>query len=240
MDVDETLPVGRPVPGWSPRPRPTNTPLAGRYVDLVPLDADTHAAALWAAFGGAANPDIWAYIPDGPFADFSTFRDWLRHCATRPDWAPFALVPRAAGTPRGMATFMRMDPDNGVAEIGCIVLGDGLRRTPAATEAIYLIGRRLFDDLGYRRYEWKCNDLNAPSRRAAARFGFAFEGVFRAHMVVKGRNRDTAWFAITDADWPACRAAFESWLAPGNFAHDGRQIADLATLREGAARPASA
>lgn len=222
-------PVGRPVPGWTPRPWPARTPMVGRTLTAEPLDAARHGPALWRALGAA---ELWTYIPDGPFAGYDAFAAWLARTAGRPDWVPFALVPAGDG-PQGIASFMRLDPDHGVGEIGCIVLGPALQRTAAATEATFLFGRRLFDELGYRRFEWKCDACNLPSRRAAERFGFAFEGVFHQHMVIKGRNRDTTWFAITDADWPSRRAAFEAWLDPANFDGLGRQKRSLARFRGG-------
>lgn len=220
-----------PLATWRKRPFPGNAPLPGRTVTVLPLSAAAHGAALWRAFGGAANPAIWRYIPDGPFGDEGAFLDWLAGVEERPDWVSFALAPATAGEPRGIANLMRIDPDNGVAEIGCIVLGAGLARTAAATEAMALIAGRVFDELGYRRYEWKCDDRNAPSKKAALRLGFRPEGVFRQHMVVKGDNRDTAWFSITDGEWPALRSAYGRWLEPGNFDAAGAQRRSLAAIR---------
>ncbi len=219
--------------GWTARSWPGDSPLEGRLVSILPLRTEDHADALWSAFGGSDNPALWAYLPDGPFADLAGFTDWLRKVETRPDWVAFAIQPHAAGAPCGIASYMRIDVVNGVAEIGCVALGKGLARTAAATEAMALFAGRIFDELGYRRYEWKCNSLNAPSRAAARRLGFVEEGTFRHHMVVKGRNRDTTWFAMTDREWPARREAFRRWLDPDNFDDAGRQRRSLAALREG-------
>lgn len=219
----------RPLAGWTARPWPSNAPLAGRTVSVVPLVAADHAAALWSAFGGEGNPEIWRYIPDGPFPNEAAFAAWLGRTETRQDWVSFTIVPDGLG-PRGIANYMRIDAPNGVAEIGCIVLGQGLSRTPAATEAMALLAGRIFDEHGYRRYEWKCDDRNAPSKRAAERLGFSFEGVFRQHMVIKGENRDTAWFSITDGEWGARKSRFSRWLQPGNFDEAGRQREALAAI----------
>lgn len=188
---------------------------------LEPLDAARHGGALRAATG---DPALWAYLPRGPF-DGEQLDGWLRECEQSADPQFFAFV--VDGAARGMGAYLRIEPDHGVIEIGHLLFGAGLARTTAATEGIFLLARRAFDELGYRRLEWKCNAANAPSRRAAERFGFTFEGVFRHHMVVKGANRDTAWFAIVDDDWPAIRAGYERWLAPENFAADGTQRAVL-------------
>ena len=204
--------------------------MQGRLVRLVALDPERHWRDLWDGFGGAANAAIWDYIPIGPFEDERSFREGIAWIATRPDWIPFAILDAASGRALGTASYMRIEAANGTAEVGCIIYGEGLARRPAATEAMLLMGGRIFDDLGYRRYEWKCDALNAPSRRAALRLGFVFEGVFRQHMVVKGRNRDTAWFSITDAEWPGVRGAMERWLAVGNFDAEGWQRTPLGAL----------
>lgn len=221
--------------GWTPRALPDRAPMPGRLVRLVGLNPEQHGADLWTAFGGAGNPSLWDYIADGPFADEAAFRDGLARIASRPDWTAFAMIDQASGRALGMASYMRVDADNGSAEVGCIVLGDGLRRRPGASEAMLLMGERIFERLGYRRYEWKCDARNHPSRRAAERLGFVYEGTFRNHMVVKGRNRDTAWFSITAAEWPAVRAALGRWLEPGNFDADGRQRRPLGDFRRTAA-----
>lgn len=196
---------------------------------LERLDADRHGDDLFAAAAGA--DESWYYLPYGPFGGRDDFLAWLgRHAATD-DPIAFAIVDRAAGAARGIATFMSIVPDHGVIEIGHIWLSPAMQRTRQATEAIYLMSRHSFDELGNRRLEWKCDAANAPSRRAAERFGFVFEGVFRQHRVIKGRNRDTAWYSITDAEWPSRRAAFEAWLSPENFDPGGRQRQSLESFR---------
>lgn len=229
--VPHIAPEAADLSDWTPRPLPDRTPMAGRLVRLVGLDPQAHCADLWAAFGGAANVSLWDYIADGPFANEAAFRAGLGRIASRPDWLAFAIIDSASGRALGMASYMRIDPANGSVEVGCIVLGEGLRRQPGATEAMLLMAGRVFDGLGYRRYEWKCNALNQASRRAAARLGFVYEGTFRNHMVVKGRNRDTAWFSVTATEWPALRAALERWLDPANFDAEGRQRRPLAAFR---------
>jgi RimJ/RimL family protein N-acetyltransferase len=181
-------------------------------------------------FSVSRDPGIWTYLFDGPYDGLEEFQAVLEATAGQQDPFRYTLVPRSSGRPEGMASYLRITPEHGVIEIGNIWFGTSMQRTTAATEAIYLLAANAFDRLGYRRLEWKCNALNAPSRRAAERFGFRFEGVFERHMVVKGRNRDTAWYAITEERWPAVRAAFEKWLAPENFDGEGRQRAPLAEL----------
>jgi RimJ/RimL family protein N-acetyltransferase len=195
---------------------------------LEPLDPARHGDQLYAETTGADS--TWDYLAYGPFSSNNEFVRWLEQRAPLDDPLTFAIIDRASGSARGLASFMRMDPTNGVIEIGHIWLSPRLQRTRQATEAIYLMSRYAFE-LGNRRLEWKCDALNAASRRAAERFGFVFEGVFRQHMVIKGRNRDTAWYSITDAEWPSRRAAFEAWLAPDNFDSSGGQKRALAELR---------
>jgi RimJ/RimL family protein N-acetyltransferase len=177
-----------------------------------------------------ADAGLWTYLPTGPYRDADELRDALAVAARSEDPLWFTLVARAVEHPAGVASYMRIKPDHGVIEIGGIWFGASLRRTTAASEAIYLLAAHAFDALGYRRLEWKCDALNQASRRAAERFGFRFEGIFRRHMVVKGRNRDTAWYAITDEEWPAIRAAFDAWLAPENFVEGGGQRRALGEL----------
>lgn len=206
---------------WRPRPSANNAPMSGRYVHLVPLDPRGHRDALWHAFGTRA--DLWTYIPTGPFDDGAELEAGLEWIRAQPGWEPFAIFDAATGEGCGTASYMRTDAENGVTEIGCIVYGERFQRSRGATEAQYLFARRVFDELGYRRYEWKCDALNEASMRAARRLGFNYEGTFRQHRVTKGRNRDTAWFSMLDHEWPAIRARFEAWLEPGNFDDDGRQ-----------------
>jgi RimJ/RimL family protein N-acetyltransferase len=213
---------------FEPARRPAREPLDGARVRLEPLDLERHLDDLDAA---GAEPAIWDYLPYGPFADREAFAAHLAAQAASEDPLYLAVVDRASGTALGIVSYLRITPEHGVIEIGHIWFGTALQRTPLATEAIYLLTRHAFDDLGYRRFEWKCNALNAPSCRAAERFGFTFEGVFRQHQIVKGRNRDTAWYSIVDGEWPAIAEGFERWLSPENFDADGQQRRSLAELR---------
>ena len=216
---------------WRPARRPDRSPLEGRCVMLRALDAGADADALYAeSHPPAADPGLWTYLPGGPYRDAREMRDALEQAEVSEDPLFFTLLLRPEGRPVGVASYLRITPEQGVIEIGHIWFGASLRQTRAATEAIYLLAAHAFDELGYRRLEWKCNSLNDASRRAAGRFGFHFEGVFRNHMVVKGRNRDTAWYAITDEEWPGVRAGFRAWLVPGNFDDEGAQRRKLSDL----------
>jgi RimJ/RimL family protein N-acetyltransferase len=215
---------------WTPRPLPTVAPLEGRLVTLRPTDVTDDAAGLFEATRDG-DPALWDYLPYGPFPDEAAFEQWLARHVADPSMLTETVIDRATGRPVGCASYMRMVPEHGVIEIGHIFFGATLQRTPAATEAIFLMMRHAFDDLGYRRLEWKCNAANARSMRAAERFGFTYEGTFRQHVIVKGRNRDTAWFSVVDSEWPAIRAGFEAWLSPENFDGEGRQLRRLAELR---------
>jgi RimJ/RimL family protein N-acetyltransferase len=222
--------LGDPVPGWAPVERPKCEPLTGRYALLRPLDAAADARELYAeSHPPRGHVATWAYLPYGPYDSPAALQEELATFEASDD--PLFLTIVKDETPAGIASYLRITPAHGVIEIGHIWFGASLKRTAAASEAIYLLARHAFDELGYRRLEWKCNALNAASRRAADRFGFAFEGVFRKQMVLKGRNRDTAWYAIVDDDWPPIRAAFEAWLAPDNFDADGLQRRSLAQFR---------
>jgi RimJ/RimL family protein N-acetyltransferase len=224
-------PIGRALEGWTVRPLPPVTPMVGRYCSLEKLDAERHSTDLYAANCEAPDGRDWTYSPAGPFSNFAQYADYLSKESAKSDPLHHAIVDNLTGKPVGTAALMRIDPVNGVIEIGHLVYSPRLKRTRAGTEAMYLFMRRALDELGYRRYEWKCDSLNAPSRRAAERYGFRFEGIFRQAVVYKGRNRDTAWFSVTDGEWPALRAAFEAWLAPENFDADGMQRQSLAALR---------
>ena len=204
--------------------------LRGRRVRLVPVAAE-HADELFAAGHDGGDDALWQYLPYGPFTAPDEMRLWLTACAESKDPRFYAIVDQASDRPAGMASYMRFAPDHRVVEIGHIWFGASLQRTPAATEAIYLLARHAFEDMHVRRLEWKCDADNARSRRAAERFGFTYEGVFRQHMLVKGRNRDTAWYSLLDSEWPAVRAGFEAWLDEANFDEDGRQRRSLAELR---------
>ena len=229
-------PIGAPLPDWSPRPRPPRTGIEGRFCRIVALDPERHAADLFTANSEDREGRNWTYLPYGPFASFDLYRNYLEAAARRDDPLVHAIIEQASGQALGLASLMRIDPAAGVIEVGGINYSPRLQRRPAASEAMYLLMRRVFDELGYRRYEWKCDSLNAPSRAAAQRLGFRYEGLFRQATVYKGRSRDTAWFSILDSEWPALRAAFERWLDPANFDADGRQLKSLAALREAAAR----
>jgi RimJ/RimL family protein N-acetyltransferase len=223
-------PIGFPVPGWSARPRPPRTPMVGRHARLEPLDPDRHAADLHAANLTDKENRIWTYLAYGPFATIEDYRAWMKTTALGEDPLFHAIVDLTTGRATGVASYLRIDPPVGVIEVGHINYSPLLQKTRAATEAMFLMMVRVFDELGYRRYEWKCDALNAPSRAAAERLGFAFEGVFRQATIYKGRNRDTAWYSITDRDWPTVKRAFERWLDPTNFDAEGRQRQSLSAL----------
>ncbi|MSO54184.1 MAG: N-acetyltransferase [Rhodospirillales bacterium] len=216
-------PIGLPVPGWAARPRPPQTPMIGRYCRVEPLDVERHAADLHAANRENTDGSNWTYLPVEAFSDLGRYRAWLVKMSSGNDPLFHAIVDSSDGKAAGVAGYLRIDPPNGVIEVGHINYAPRLQRTSAATEAMYLMMRRAFDELGNRRYEWKCDSLNAPSRAAALRYGFQYEGLFRQATVVKGRNRDTAWYSIIDRDWPGIKAGFERWLDPGNFDSSGRQ-----------------
>jgi RimJ/RimL family protein N-acetyltransferase len=224
-------PIGFAVPDWSPRPFPPRTAIEGRFCRTEPLDPERHAAQLFAANSADRDGRNWTYLPYGPFPTLPAYREWLDAAARREDPQFHAVIDRQSGMAVGVASLMRIEPAVGVIEVGGINYSPRLQRKPAATEAMYLLMRRVFDELGYRRYEWKCDSLNAPSRAAAQRLGFRYEGMFRQATVYKGRNRDTCWFSILDSEWPPLRQAFEAWLDPVNFDAEGRQRASLASLR---------
>ncbi len=216
-------PIGEAVPGWTPPPFPPRASMEGRFCRLEPLDPDRHGESLFAAYQEDRTGQGWTYLSYGPFGRPQDFRDKLTEMCRSYDRDGHAVIDLASGRAVGMASYLRIDPDAGSIEVGSIHYAPRLQRTAAATEAMYLMMRRAFDELGYRRYEWKCDVLNAPSRRAALRLGFAFEGIFRQAVVYKGRNRDTAWYSIVDIEWPAIRAGFEHWLRLENFDSTGRQ-----------------
>jgi RimJ/RimL family protein N-acetyltransferase len=230
MDADGTLANARPL-DWKPVAPPGRVELRGEHVLLRPVRVED-AGALFEVGDDAA---IFTYLPYGPYETADHLREHLAQMVVSEDPLFFVLCPLPDAKPRGIASYLRIEPQHGVIEIGHIWFGTTLQRTMAATEAIFLLARHAFDDLGYRRLEWKCDSLNERSRAAAARFGFTYEGVFRNHMVVKGRNRDSAWFAITREDWPAIRSGFERWLAPENRDARGQQRESLARMWQ--ARP---
>ena len=207
---------------------PDLRPIHGRWIRLDPVNVERHAAGLYQSFAGQ-DPEghLWTYMAYGPFASAEIFKEWLKQRqAARDPWF-YAFVNRETGVALGMGAFMRADAASGAIEIGNIWLSPSLQRTREGTEAIYLMIRHCFDDLGVRRLEWKCDALNEPSRRAALRYGFTFEGIFRQHFIIKGRNRDTAWYAMLDKEWPAARAGFEAWLSDTNFDAQGKEKAKL-------------
>lgn len=223
------LPLGEELRSWTPPPVPSREPLEGRYCRVEPLSV-AHADSLHAANLPDHEGRMWAYLPYGPFDSLSTYREWVQAKIASGDPIFLAIVDRASRRPVGVASYMRIDPANGSIEVGHLAYSPLLQRTAAATEAMYLMMERAFA-LGYRRYEWKCDALNAPSRAAAERLGFTYEGIFRQAAVVKGRNRDTAWYSVIDREWPALRDAFQKWLEPTNFDEAGRQRVPLAELR---------
>ncbi|GGY05059.1 N-acetyltransferase [Litchfieldella qijiaojingensis] len=228
-------PVGKQVEDWRGSVFPEPEPMSGRLVRVEPLDVDRHANDLHAAFlepsatPGEGLEERWTYLGGCPFENIAQYRDWLAGRAASRDPSFYAIVENASGEALGMAAYLRIEPEGGSIEVGHLHFTPRLKRTPSATEAMMLMMRRAFA-LGYRRYEWKCDALNAPSRRAAERLGFRFEGIFRQHRVVAGRNRDTAWFSILDSEWPALENAFTRWLSPDNFDGRGRQHKALSTL----------
>jgi RimJ/RimL family protein N-acetyltransferase len=226
------LPIGSPVDP-SPAQRPRRCTIEGRYVTLAPLDPPAHADALWERAAGPRNDRLWVYLFNGPFHDRSAFDADLAAKATSQDPLFFSILDKDSQSPTGYAAFLRVEPVHRCIEVGSILYTPALQRTRGATEAMYLMARHIFQDLGYRRYEWKCDALNEPSRRSALRLGFSFEGTFRQHMIVKGRNRDTAWYAMLDSEWPVRKDAFERWLHPSNFDADGAQKFPLSTFNSG-------
>jgi RimJ/RimL family protein N-acetyltransferase len=221
--------VGFPLPDWAPPPRPPRESMEGRFCRLEPLDPDRHAAALFEANAADVDGRSWTYLAYGPFSDLPSYRAWLDATYRGDDPLFFAVIDTADGRPAGLVSYLRIAPAAGSIEVGHIHYARRLQRSPAATEAMYLLMKWAFQS-GYRRYEWKCNALNAASRAAAQRLGLSFEGIFRQAAVHKGRNRDTAWYAAIDAEWPALRQAFLAWLDPANFDEKGQQQTRLSDL----------
>jgi RimJ/RimL family protein N-acetyltransferase len=222
-------PIGFPLPGWKEPPRPPRTAMAGRYCRVEPIDPARHAEALFRANSLDPGGRNFTYLGAGPFATLAAYRQWLESSCMGDDPLFHAIIDGATNQAAGVASYLRIDPQNGVIEVGHINYSPLLQRSRAATEAMYLMMQRVFG-LGYRRYEWKCDALNAASRAAAQRLGFSFEGVFRQAVVYKGRNRDTAWYAAIDSEWPELERAFLRWLDPGNFDGEGRQRTRLSDL----------
>lgn len=220
-------PIGAPLAEWSGVERPPKTPMHGRFCRLEAVDPARHGDALYDAFRLDESDANWTYLAIGPFHEKAPFMDWLRAIEASDAAVFYVIIDNETDRPVGIASLMRIDPANGVIEVGNIHYSPLLQRRPGATEAMFLLMRRVFDELGYRRYEWKCDSLNGPSRAAAARLGFSYDGLFPQAVVYKGRNRDTTWFSILDGEWPALRSAYEAWLAPANFDGEGRQLQSL-------------
>ena len=220
-------PIGFDVPGWSARARPPRSVMQGRYVRLEAADPAAHAADLFEAFSADREGRIWTYLPYGPFASVDQVDAWMRATCLGDDPVFYVIVDEATGKAAGVASYLRIEPATGVIEVGHINYAPAMQRTRCATETMYLMMTRVFGELGYRRYEWKCDALNAPSRAAAQRLGFTYEGLFRQATMYKGRNRDTAWYSIIDMEWPGIRAAFEAWLDDENFDGAGKQKTPL-------------
>jgi len=222
-------PIGPDVPAWTPRARPDKSPLTGQYAAVVRLDPAAHGDDLFAAFATDTSGAMWTYMPNGPFTERAVFDSFIAGAQVSTDPLFYAIINKATGRAEGFASYLRIDPAAGTIEVGFIAMSPLLQKTRVASEAMYLMMAHAMDDLGYRRYEWKCDNLNAPSKRAALRYGFTAEGVFRQATIYKGRNRDTAWFSILDSEWPAVKAGFVAWLDPANFDADGVQRAALET-----------
>lgn len=220
----------RDLSNWKPCPAPAPVKLEGRFVRIEPYERDRHLRALWNAFGGMGINPLLKYFTQDDFSGIEDFDAWSE-AVIRSGWVREVIVDKASGEVVGMAHYMRPDPANGVVEIGGIAHGPAMSATPLSTEAQYLLARHVFEDLGYRRYEWKCHNDNEASKRTARRLGFTFEGVFRQHMLSKRANRDTAWFSIIDGEWPLLEKAFEAWLAPDNFDAEGQQRRRLEDIR---------
>ena len=230
-------PIGFPVENWSPREHPRGAVMRGRLCRLEPIDADKHAADLFAAFALDTSGANWTYMPYGPFADEAGLRGWIESTCLGDDPCFFTVIDEASGKAVGVASYLRTDLANGVIEVGHIHFSPLMQGRSIATETMYLMMRQVFDIWGYRRYEWKCDALNAPSCRAAERLGFLFEGIFRQAVMYKQRNRDTAWYSILDREWPAAKAVFEAWLSADNFTADGAQSSSLSRQMQQALAP---
>lgn len=225
-------PIGDPLPDWVVRSNPSSLTLRGEFCRLEPINPERHTGELYAAYRTAPDDRDWTYLSVGPFPDEDSYGRHLESIARSPDPRHYAVVSPPLGRAVGTLSLMRADNNNGSIEVGWVTFSPLLKQTPASTEAHFLLMKYVFDDLQYRRYEWKCDSLNAPSRKAAERLGFTFEGIFRQAVVYKGRSRDTAWFSITDKEWPSIKAAFLAWLSAGNFDADGKQIKTLTEIRK--------
>ena len=216
-------PIGASIIGWTNALPPPKSEMIGQYCKIVPLNVDAHAQALFAAFAKDTENKNWTYMFDGPFDDFATFESWLTHIAMNEDPLCHSIIDKQTNAAVGLASYMRIKKTHGVIEVGSIQFSPLIQRTRISTEAMFLMMQRVFDELGYRRYEWKCDSLNEKSRAAALRLGFIFEGIFRQAIIYKGRNRDTAWYSVIDSQWPSLKQTFKLWLDPTNFDSDGNQ-----------------
>ena len=230
-------PIGFPITDWKPCQHPRGAQMQGRLCSLTPIDIDEHAAQLFGAFSQDRSQRNWTYLPYGPFATEAELRSWICSTCLGDDPCFFSVIDHATGAAVGVASYLRIEPGVGVIEVGHIHFSPLMQGKPISTEAMYLMMRQVFDELGYRRYEWKCDALNQPSRDAALRLGFMFEGIFRQATMYKQRNRDTAWYSILDREWPTAKAAFDGWLDAGNFAVDGKQKTCLSEAMREALAP---
>ncbi|MGB1250193.1 MAG: GNAT family N-acetyltransferase [Candidatus Promineifilaceae bacterium] len=221
--------IGHPLPTWEPCAAPMRAPMSGRYCRLEPLNPERHAQQLYQAHQQSRDED-WTYLPYGPYQTYEAYLAWQQSVYTGNDPLFFAVIDQVSDMAVGILSYLRITPAVGVIEVGHIHFSPLLQNKPAATEAIFLTMKHIFDELGYRRFEWKCDAFNAPSRKAALRFGFSYEGIFRQATMYKGHSRDTAWFAIIDKEWPALKQAYETWLSPDNFDTQGRQKSSLSVL----------
>lgn len=217
---------------WQPREMPDLKPVHGNHIAVLPLDLESDTQELYESIGAPEHHHLWKFLPPDPFCEATAFADFLRERTQTESWIPFIFRRPSDGLALGTASYMRLRPQLGSAEVGCVIYSERLKQTPAATEAMYFMARHIFEDLGYRRYEWKCDNNNEASKKAATRLGFTFEGIFRQDAVVKGRNRDTAWFSMLDGEWPKIKSAFETWLSPDNFDADGNQRHSLFHIQE--------
>ncbi|MGI9373759.1 MAG: GNAT family N-acetyltransferase [Hyphomicrobiales bacterium] len=227
------LPIGEDVPGWNGATPPDRIPIEGRYCRLEALESARHLDGIFAAFSHDPEGKLWTYMPQGPFLSRDELAAWMEDAQHSKDPHFYALIDQQTGQAIGQASYLRIDPSNGVIEVGNIAFSPLLQRTPKATEAMFLMMKQAFDVWGYRRYEWKCDALNAASRKAAARFGFTYDGLFEQAVIYKGRNRDTTWYSILDKDWPRVKHGFETWLSPKNFDETGVQKQKLSDLING-------
>lgn len=230
MTTSAIRPIVGEIVDPSTAPRPRRVTFEGRTISLTPLDAHEHLDSLWASTSGPQNEHLWTYLFEDPFQNRASFEAYLQRKEESNDPLFYSIIDNASRGAVGWTAYMRMEPVHRVIEVGNIMFSPRLQRTIGATEAMYIMAKHAFEDMNYRRYEWKCDALNMPSRRAALRLGFTYEGLFRQHMIVKGRNRDSAWYAMLDSEWPARKRALEQWLDPGNFDANGKQRISLSEL----------